>query len=98
MDVFSAISQRSSVRAYKATEVEEDKLRKILEAARLSPSAGNRKVIYPPTQKTTPACRTAFGLQGRKRVFSWRYHGLSPWGCIFGIKIEITEIDKTHKS
>ena len=43
MDVFSAISQRSSVRAYKATEIEEDKLRKILEAARLSPSAGNRQ-------------------------------------------------------
>ena len=34
MDVFTAISQRSSVRAYKDTDVEEDKLRKILEAAR----------------------------------------------------------------
>ena len=43
MDVFSAISQRSSVRAYKATDVEEDKLKKILEAARLSPSASNRQ-------------------------------------------------------
>jgi nitroreductase len=42
MDVFTAISQRTSVRAYKATDVEEDKLRKILEAARLSPSASNR--------------------------------------------------------
>jgi nitroreductase len=43
MDVFTAISQRSSVRAYKATDVEEDKLMKILESARLSPSASNRQ-------------------------------------------------------
>ena len=43
MDVFTAISQRSSVRAYKATDVEEEKLKKILEAARLSPSASNRQ-------------------------------------------------------
>jgi nitroreductase len=43
MDVFTAISQRRSVRAYKNTHVEEDKLRKILEAARLSPSASNRQ-------------------------------------------------------
>ena len=43
MDVFTAISQRSSVRAYKTIEVEEDKLMKILEAARLSPSASNRQ-------------------------------------------------------
>ena len=43
MDVFAAINQRSSVRAYKPTEVEENKLKKILEAARLSPSASNRQ-------------------------------------------------------
>jgi nitroreductase len=43
MDVSTAISQRSSVRAYKATDIEEDKLKKILEAARLSPSASNRQ-------------------------------------------------------
>jgi nitroreductase len=43
MDVFTAISQRCSVRAYKAIDVEEDKLRKVLEAARLSPSASNRQ-------------------------------------------------------
>jgi len=43
MDVFTAISQRSSVRAYKATDVEEDKLKKILEAGRLSPSASNHQ-------------------------------------------------------
>ena len=43
MDVFTAISQRCSVRAYKPTDVEEDKLKKVLEAARLSPSASNRQ-------------------------------------------------------
>ena len=43
MDVFAAISQRSSVRAYKAKDIEEDKLKGILEAARLSPSASNRQ-------------------------------------------------------
>lgn len=43
MDVFTAINQRSSVRVYKDTAVEEDKLKKVLEAARLSPSASNRQ-------------------------------------------------------
>jgi len=43
MDVFSAIAERRSVRAYKDIDVEEEKLKKILEAARLSPSAGNRQ-------------------------------------------------------
>jgi nitroreductase len=43
MDVFTAIHQRSSVRAYKDTNIEEDKLKRILEAARLSPSSSNRQ-------------------------------------------------------
>jgi nitroreductase len=43
MDVSTAINQRRSVRAYKETMVEEDKLKKILEAARLSPSASNHQ-------------------------------------------------------
>ncbi len=43
MDVFDAIRQRCSVRAYKTTDVEEVKLEKILEATRLSPSASNRQ-------------------------------------------------------
>jgi len=43
MEVFTAISQRRSVRAYKDTDVAEDKLNKVLEAARLSPSASNRQ-------------------------------------------------------
>ncbi len=43
MDVATAISQRRSIRAFKEMEVEEDKIIKVLEAARLSPSASNRQ-------------------------------------------------------
>ena len=43
MDVFEAITQRRSIRAYKNAEVEEEKLKKVLEAARLAPSAANRQ-------------------------------------------------------
>jgi nitroreductase len=43
MDVFEAIRRRRSIRAYKNTEIEEGKLQKVLEAARLAPSAGNRQ-------------------------------------------------------
>lgn len=43
MDVFEAISKRRSNRKYKDTAVEENKLDKILEAARIAPSAGNRQ-------------------------------------------------------
>jgi len=41
MDVFRAIKNRYSCRSYKAEPVTEDKLKKILEAARLAPSAHN---------------------------------------------------------
>lgn len=41
MDVMTVIKSRRSIRAYKSTEVEEEKLNLILEAARLSPSARN---------------------------------------------------------
>ena len=43
MTVFEAIQTRQSVRAYQDREVEEDKLQRILEAARLAPSARNRQ-------------------------------------------------------
>ncbi|MCP8304631.1 MAG: nitroreductase family protein [archaeon] len=43
MDVFDAISERRSVRRYKDEPVPHDSLLKILEAARLAPSAGNRQ-------------------------------------------------------
>ncbi|MFP4248168.1 MAG: nitroreductase family protein [Armatimonadota bacterium] len=41
MDVMDAIEQRFSVRKFKDYEVEESKLKQVLEAARLAPSARN---------------------------------------------------------
>ncbi len=43
MDVFEAIKDRRSIRRYKDMEVNEEKLNKILESARLAPSAANRQ-------------------------------------------------------
>ncbi|MBW6518621.1 MAG: nitroreductase family protein [ANME-2 cluster archaeon] len=43
MDVQKAIQLRRSIRAYDPREVEEDKLMRVLESGRLSPSAGNRQ-------------------------------------------------------
>ncbi len=43
MDVHEAIRKRYSVRAYQDRAVEDDKLRRVLEAARLAPSGGNRQ-------------------------------------------------------
>ena len=43
MDVSLAIKERSSIRAYKDKEIPEESLNKILESARLAPSAANRQ-------------------------------------------------------
>ncbi|MEM1581105.1 MAG: nitroreductase family protein [Candidatus Bathyarchaeia archaeon] len=43
MEVFEAIRTRRSIRVYEDKPVEEEKLRRVLEAARLAPSAGNRQ-------------------------------------------------------
>ena len=43
MDIYDAIRQRYSVRAYQAKPVEKEKLLRILDAARLAPSASNRQ-------------------------------------------------------
>ncbi|MCZ7355347.1 MAG: nitroreductase family protein [Candidatus Methanoperedens sp.] len=43
MEVLNVIRSRRSIRAYDSREVEEDKLERILESGRLSPSAGNRQ-------------------------------------------------------
>lgn len=43
MDVLSAIQGRRSIRKYSSRQVEEAVLGKVLEAARLSPSTGNRQ-------------------------------------------------------
>jgi nitroreductase len=65
MDVFTAISQRSSVRAYKATDVEEGKLKKVLEAARLSSSASNSQdwkyIVVRSKETRKKLAKAAFG-------------------------------------
>ncbi len=43
MDVKTAIRTRRSIREYEPREVEEEKLMKVLESGRLSPSASNRQ-------------------------------------------------------
>lgn len=43
MDFFELIEKRYSVRAYLSKPVEEDKLQKVLDAARLAPTAANRQ-------------------------------------------------------
>jgi nitroreductase len=43
MEVMKAIQSRRSIRAYDMRGVEKEKLRRILESGRLSPSAGNRQ-------------------------------------------------------
>ena len=43
MDVFEAVKTRRSIRKYQNVEVEDEKLQRILEVARLAPSAANRQ-------------------------------------------------------
>jgi len=43
MEVFEAIEKRRSIRKYKPSSIPDKHLKKILEAARLAPSAGNRQ-------------------------------------------------------
>lgn len=43
MEVRKAIQLRRSIRSYKSLEVEEEKLLRVLDSGRLSPSAGNRQ-------------------------------------------------------
>lgn len=43
MDLYKTIAARRSIRKYKAEPVAEEKLARILEAARIAPSAGNRQ-------------------------------------------------------
>ena len=43
MDLFQVLSNRRSIRKYEGKNVEKEKLQKVLEAARLAPSAMNRQ-------------------------------------------------------
>lgn len=68
MDVFEAIRTRKSVRSYKDQPVEMDKINKVLEAARLAPSASNRQewrfVVV-----TNPEVRKALCAAASNQVF-----------------------------
>ena len=62
MNVAEAISARRSIRVFRKKNIEEDKLRRVLEAARLSPSARNmqeRKFIVVREKKTRLALMKA---------------------------------------
>lgn len=67
MNVSEAIRQRYSVRAYQDRPVEEDKLRRIMEAARMAPSANNRQewryVIVRDREKRRKLAEIAMGQQ-----------------------------------
>jgi len=65
MDFFSLIQSRRSIRLFKDTPIEAEKLQKILEAANLAPSAGNLQgyeiyVVIDPEQRQALA-RAALG-------------------------------------
>ncbi|MDD5583611.1 MAG: nitroreductase family protein [Candidatus Omnitrophica bacterium] len=69
MDVFDAIKKRRSIRQYLKKEVEEEKLLKILEAARQAPSASNRQewrfvIVKEPATRA----RLAIAAKGQKFV------------------------------
>ena len=64
MDIYEAIKQRTSVRAYSSKPVEEEKLLRILDAARLAPSGKNGQpwifIVVRDEQmrkKLVPACK-----------------------------------------
>ena len=64
MDVYEAIAARCSVRSYENRAVEDDKLRRVLEAGRLSPSARNaqnRKFVVVRDAATRKALEQAIG-------------------------------------
>jgi nitroreductase len=64
MDVLTAIQGRRSIRKYSSKAIEEEKLLKVLEAARLSPSARNQqewKFIVVKDQETRERLTEAIG-------------------------------------
>jgi nitroreductase len=46
MDFYKVVEQRRSIRAYRKDAVEEEKLERVLNAARLAPSAANRQPAH----------------------------------------------------
>lgn len=46
MDIYEILKKRRSIRSYKSKPVEEEKLQRILEAARFAPSAANMQPVF----------------------------------------------------
>jgi nitroreductase len=66
MEFFELIQKRYSVRAYKSTPVEKEKLQKVLEAALLAPTAANKQafeLIVIPTQGRETELRRIYGRE-----------------------------------
>ena len=65
MEVSVALRERRSIRSYEGTTVEKEKLTKVLEAARLSPSAANRQewkfIVVRDTDKRKKLAEAACG-------------------------------------
>ncbi|MEK7805454.1 MAG: nitroreductase family protein, partial [Planctomycetota bacterium] len=64
MNIYDIMKHRRSIRSYKPDPVEEEKLTRILEAARFAPSAANRQPIYfvvIKDEKTKQQLRNAYG-------------------------------------
>ncbi len=66
MNVFQAIKSRRSIRSFSDRKIEDDKLKKVLEAGRLAPSAGNMqewKFVVIRDQETKEKLATAANNQ-----------------------------------
>ena len=72
MDFQELINRRYSVRAYKSDPVEEEKLQKVLDAARLAPTATNRQPIQ------LVVMRTAGREEDLKRIYKKDWLGQAP--------------------
>lgn len=108
MDVYEAIRVRRSIRRYKrGVEIPEEHLGKILEAARLAPSAGNRQpwrfiVVKNPEVKRrlAEACRRQMFIDEASVAIvalgdpaaSRKWHMLDPMIAVEHMVLEATEL------
>ena len=84
MEFTDLIAARYSVRAYKPEPVEEDKLRAVLDAARLAPTAANRQPIR------FVVVHTAGRQQELKRVYGAEWFTAAPIViCVCAVRSEV---------
>lgn len=83
MEFFELIEKRYSVRAYKSDPVEDSKLEKVLQAARLAPTAANRQPIR------VIVIETAGRDEDLARIYGQRWFAEAPLVlCVCGIEAE----------